>query len=292
MSARDDSSTKMGTLGGFPNPPAKDSGGAGSVHASSKIPRDGGGSPGDTVRHVIEQLSAYLDGDMKPQAAELVRAHLTDCAACERAAGELRAIVAGARSLERPEPPPTLWPSIEGALAEREAPLLDWRRIFVRGFAVGGLAGAVVVILVVFVVSGLGRGGHGLWSSKSADAPPAPAIAAGETSSATIDPLLQEAENELETAAASYERSIAKLRSLLARMEEPRWSPDARSRFRERLARLDEAIERSRAAARSTPGDSAGNEILFAAYRSKIDFLAEAVHRGGPEEMIREGVTP
>ena len=75
-------------------------------------------------------------------------------------------------------------------------------------------------------------------------------------------------------------------------MEEPRWSPDARSRFRERLARLDDAIERSRAAARSTPGDSAGNEILFAAYRSKIDFLAEAVHRGGPEEMFQhEGVT-
>ena len=74
-------------------------------------------------------------------------------------------------------------------------------------------------------------------------------------------------------------------------MEEPRWSPDARSRFRERLARLDDAIERSRVAARSTPGDSAGNEILFAAYRSKIDFLAEAVHRGGPEEMFHEEVT-
>jgi hypothetical protein len=226
---------------------------------------------------------------MKPQAAELVRAHLADCAACARAAGELRAIVAGARSLERPEPPPTLWPSIEGALAEREAPLLDWRRIFVRGFAFGGLAGAAVMILLVV---GLGPIGHRLWSSMPADAPAAPAIAAGEAPPAIVDPLLQEAENELETAAASYERSIAKLRSLLARMEEPRWSPDARSRFRERLARLDEAIERSRAAARSTPGDSAGNEILFAAYRSKIDFLAEAVHRGGSEEMFHEGVTP
>jgi hypothetical protein len=226
---------------------------------------------------------------MKPQAAELVRAHLADCAACARAAGELRAIVAGARSLERPEPPPTLWPSIEGALAEREAPLLDWRRIFVRGFAFGGLAGAAVMILLVV---GLGPIGHRLWSSMPADAPAAPAIAAGEAPPAIVDPLLQEAENELETAAASYERSIAKLRSLLARMEEPRWSPDARSRFRERLARIDDAIERSRAAARSMPGDSAGNEILFAAYRSKIDFLAEAVHRGGPEEMVREGVTP
>ncbi len=252
--------------------------------SSSKMPRDGGVSPGETVRHVVDQLSAYLDGDMKAQAAELVRAHLDGCAACARAADELRVIVAGARSLERPEPPPTLWPAIEGALAEREAPLLDWRRIFVRGFAFGGLAGAAVMILVVV---GIGPMGHRLWSSKSADAP-----AAIEAPPAAIDPLLQEAENELETAAASYERSSAKLRALLARMEEPRWSPDARGRFRERLARLDDAIERSRAAARSTPGDSAGNEILFAAYRSKIDFLAEAVHRGGPEEMLHEGETP
>jgi len=242
----------------------------------------------NNVRHVVEQLSAYLDGDMKPAAAELVRAHLDGCAACTRAADELRAIVAGARSLERPEPPPTLWPAIEGALAERGAPLLDWRRIFVRGFAFGGLAGAAVMILLVV---GLGPLGNRIWSRTSADAPSSPVAAAGLSAGAptSIDPMLQEAENELETAAASYERSIAKLRSLLTRLEEPRWSPDARSRFRERLARIDDAIERSRAAARSTPGDSAGNEILFAAYRSKIDFLAEAVHRGGPEEMFHEG---
>ena len=252
---------------------------------------EGGDSSSYTVRHVVDQLSAYLDGDMKPQAAELVRAHLDDCAACRRAADELRVIVAGARALERPEPPPTLWPAIEGALAEREAPLLDWRRIFVRGFAFGGLAGAAVMILLVV---GLGPLGHRLWSSKSEVATPATAmgeLTAGQAQPGAIDPMLQEAENELQTAAASYERSIAKLRGLLARMEEPRWSPDARSRFRERLARLDEAIERSRTAARSTPGDSAGNEILFAAYRSKIDFLAEAVNRGGPEEIFHEEVT-
>jgi hypothetical protein len=114
--------------------------------------------------------------------------------------------------------------------------------------------------------------------------------ASGAAGEAAIDPLLREAEAELQTAAASYERSIGKLRTLLARREEPRWSADMRVRFLERLASLDEAIDRSRAAARSTPGDGAGNEILFAAYRSKIDFLAAAVHRGGPEEMQREEV--
>ncbi|HET6146387.1 MAG TPA: zf-HC2 domain-containing protein [Polyangia bacterium] len=230
-------------------------------------------------RHVVDQLSAYLEGDLKERAAASVREHLAGCPACARAAGELRAIVISARSLDRPEPPPTLWPAIEGALARDEAPLLAWRRFFVRGFAFGGLAGAAMVVALL-----LG------WRFVHHPGPPSvanddnPVTAPGQ---AAIDPLLREAEAELATAAASYERSIAKLRTLLARREEPRWSADVRARFLERLARLDDAIDRSRAAMRSTPGDGAGSEILFAAYRSKIDFLAAAVHRGGPEEMPR-----
>jgi Putative zinc-finger len=251
---------------------------------------DGGGSGGGEARHVVDQLSAYLEGELKPRAAEGVRGHLAGCAPCARAADELRAIVASARSLDRPEPPPTLWPAIEGALAADEAPLLAWRGFFVRGLAVGGLAGAALALALVV--------GWRFWSDRGRGGVDAPSLAASTAPTPTtpaapavaLDPLLQEAEAELETAAASYEHSIGKLRALLARREEPRWSPDMRGRFLERLALLDEAIERSRAAARSTPGDGAGNEILFAAYRSKIDFLAAVVHRGGPEEMPREGL--
>lgn len=235
------------------------------------------------VPHVIDQLSPYLEGDLKERAAAGVREHLAACPSCARAADELRAIVASARSLDRPEPPPTLWPSIEGALARDEAPpLLAWRRFFVRGFAFGGLAGAAIVTLLALGWRFMHDGGE---RPVAREQPPAVS-----PDDSAIDPLLREAEAELETAAASYERSIGKLRALLARREEPRWSADVRARFLERLARLDEAIERSRTAARSTPGDGAGNEILFAAYRSKIDFLAAAVHRGGPEEMPREGM--
>jgi hypothetical protein len=263
--------------------------GGGSGKGTAPVSGDGGRDE-DQGRHVVDQLSAYLEGDMKPHAAEIVRAHVARCGSCARAADEIRAMVAGARSLDRPEPPPTLWSAIEGALAERDAPLLDWRRFFVRGFAAGGLAGAAAVLLLL-----LGLKGGGFWPRPTA-APDGPSPGAGSADArravVALDPLLQEAETELETAAASYERSIAKLRSLLARLEEPRWSADARGRFLESLMRLDDAIERSRAAARSTPGDSAGSELLFAAYRSKIDFLAAAVHRGGPEEMFREGRTP
>jgi hypothetical protein len=236
----------------------------------------GQGQPqGHSQGHSIDQLSAYLEGELSGRAAEVVRAHLEGCAACAGAAADLKAIVAGARRLDRPEPPPTLWSSIEGALAQADAapPLGAWRRFFVRGFAMGGLAGAAAVVLIGLGVLAARGALHGAGAPVAAAPAPLPAAAA--------DPMLEEAETELRTAAAAYERSIEKLRTLLA-SEESRWSPDARARCAERLARLDEAIARSRDAARSTPGDSAGNEILFAAYRSKIDYLAEVVHRGGP----------
>jgi hypothetical protein len=98
---------------------------------------------------------------------------------------------------------------------------------------------------------------------------------------AAVDPLLAEAEQEFRRAADAYERSIGKLRTLLAR-EQSRWSVEERVRYADRLARLDEAINRSRETARRLPGDAAGNEILFAAYQKKIEFLAAAVHRGAP----------
>jgi hypothetical protein len=105
-------------------------------------------------------------------------------------------------------------------------------------------------------------------------------MSSAASAEAAADPLLHEAEAEFAEAAAAYERSIGKLRALLAR-EEARWSPQERNRMAERLARLDETIARSRELAHRTPGDSAGNEQLFAAYQQKIAFLAAAVHRGG-----------
>jgi hypothetical protein len=220
-----------------------------------------------------ERLSAFVDGELPPAEAAAVRVHAATCMPCTKALGELRALVAGARGLDAPEPPPTLWPSIAGALEQRERfawlSIANW-----RPFAVGALAGAVAVVLVVLALPVLRARGVGATAPEVATttAEPAPAI----------DPLLHEAEAEFAQAAAAYERSIEKLRALLAR-EEARWSPQERARMAERLARLDDAIVRSRELARRTPGDSAGNEQLFAAYQQKIAFLAAAVHRGGEE---------
>ncbi len=218
--------------------------------------------------YTTERLSAFVDGELPTADAAAVRAHAPACPTCSVAIAELRALVMNARALDVPEPPPTLWPAIAGALEQRGRfawlSIANW-----RPFAVGALAGATVVVLALVALPALrGR-------------PAAPPLSpAGETAAVVTDPLLNEAETEFAEAAAAYERSIAKLRGLLAR-EEERWSPQVRNRTAERLARLDEAIARSRELVRRTPGDSAGNEQLFAAYQQKIAFLAAAVHRGG-----------
>ncbi len=217
-----------------------------------------------------ETLSAFADGDLPPAEAARVRAHVASCAACAMAVGQLGALATAARQLDRPEPPPTRWLAVEGALEKHERPW--WMSL--RIFGVGALAGAAAVSIAALGLASW-RTHRGDTRSTAQIAPPA-AVAAR----VAPDPLLDEAEAELARAAAAYEQSIEKLRALLER-EEPRWSPDERARCAERLAQLDEAIAHSRDLARRSPGDTLGNDQLFAAYRQKIDFLAEAVHRGG-----------
>jgi len=238
-----------------------------------------------------ERLSAFVDGELSPAEAAAVRSHTAGCATCATAIEELRALVTQARALDIPEPPPTLWPSIEGEMDRRER--FAWLKISLwRPLGVGALAGAVTVavVLVALPAAYAPRNGRlagrlagqlaGRETGSVAGPPGAELVATDGVPGAAADPLLHEAETEFAEAAAAYERSIAKLRGLLSR-EEARWSPTERSRMAERIARLDEAIARSRELARRTPGDSAGNEQLFAAYQQKIAFLAAAVHRGG-----------
>ena len=226
--------------------------------------RDSGKVEGCAV-YSAETLSAFVDGDLPAALAQAVRTHGAGCPHCEAVLAELAAMVSAARGLERPEPPPTLWPAVAGALERQDRPW--WMRV--RLFGTGALAGAAAVSIVAL--------GLASWRTHRgpvfATTPAAVAVAAA-------DPLRAEAEAEFARAAAAYERSIEKLRGLLAR-EEPRWSAEERALYAERLVQLDEAIARSRDLARRNPGDSTGNEQLFAAYQQKIAFLAAAVHRGG-----------
>jgi hypothetical protein len=228
----------------------------------------GAGSP-----FSLERLSAFIGGDLSPADTQAVRRHVEGCVACARSAAELRAIALTARTLDVPEPPPTLWPAIEGALARGEPRRwLPWPLAW-RPFGVGALAGAAVAAVI-----GVGVFGH--WPGRGAPRVAVEQRVAPVVVPPTTDPLLAEAEREFTAAAAVYERSIEKLRRLLDR-EAGAWPVETRVRYLERLARLDESIARSRETARRSPSDAVGNEQLFAAYQQKLAFLTETVHRGG-----------
>jgi predicted Zn-dependent protease len=225
-----------------------------------------GGAPS---RHVAaDRLSEWLSGDMNERDAAVVRAHVDTCAACGDVAADLRRQTGSLRDLARPEPPPTLWPTIAGALEADEGRRWSW-----PSWLFGALAGASVAACVAWLAIGraeLFERGHGGELTAPVAGPPA-----------GVDPLLAEAEHELDRAAASYAEAARRLRTILDR-EQALWAPETRARVAERLARLDEAIVQSRAVADRDPGDSTGAEMLFSAYQKQIDFLAEAVHRGSP----------
>src|SRR5262249_56084106 len=57
--------------------------------------------------------------------------------------------------------------------------------------------------------------------------------------------------------------------------------------FDKNRADIDAAVERLRAAARRAPGNLQAQEALYASYRRKIDYLQEAVVRGGVQASER-----
>jgi predicted Zn-dependent protease len=229
------------------------------------------------TRHVDgERLSFWISGDLSDRDTVVVRTHVESCAVCAAVAAALRAQVVATRELDRPEPPPTLWSAIEGAMETietREARAWSW-----RSSLAGALAGAAAVAIVAWGITlqrGRARDSH-------IAGPTAPA-AAGGMAPPHDDPLLAEAERELDRAATSYQQAVERLRRILDR-EQVLWDPETRARVGDRLARLDEAVAHSRAVAHRDPGDASGADMLFSAYRRQIDFLAEAVHRGSPAE--------
>lgn len=56
-------------------------------------------------RHVLDQLSAYMDGEVQAMERAAVKAHLGECAECSRRLEEMAAVDGAARSLEADVPP-------------------------------------------------------------------------------------------------------------------------------------------------------------------------------------------
>jgi|GEM_PF-5855808 len=88
---------------------------------------------------VSENLSSYIDGEVKDKMEKNISAHLKKCERCKKEAYELRLIKTEARSLSPIEPPDWIWSNIKNTI---------WRqRLFKRVFAIASAACLAIVIV-------------------------------------------------------------------------------------------------------------------------------------------------
>ncbi len=112
------------------------------------------------------KLTAYLYGDLDPDAGTIVRGHLRTCDECRDVAAAEAKLRDGLRALPSIDPPPSMWEGVQARLAaaevvESERP--GWRRtldrvvrwtrgsgVFAPRMLVGGVAVAAVALGVMW----------------------------------------------------------------------------------------------------------------------------------------------
>jgi len=106
--------------------------------------------------HVEDSLAAFLDGEMTPEEAERVRAHVGECPRCARALEEMRAVVAALReeSASSAEPVRPMWPAVQAGISSRQR--------FGLSFGIAAsLAAAAGVVIGIALGSAVGGGSVG-----------------------------------------------------------------------------------------------------------------------------------
>ncbi len=112
----------------------------------------------DRHRRLRDRLSAYIDGELDPPAAQRLESHLAECERCRLELEQLRATVSGLQDLPELEPPRTFTLSPERVAAPRPRLPAAPPLAFGARIAAAGLAAALAAVLVV----DLGDiGGHG-----------------------------------------------------------------------------------------------------------------------------------
>lgn len=194
----------------------------------------------------IEDLSAWVDGELGPEEAASVERHVVACERCGEQLRLVRGLVRAAGALPRDTaPPPEVWTGLRARLA------VGRRRAWWPGTAAVWLAAAAVVLVVSIPLLMREPGA----SAPSAPADPAPVVVAAVE--------------------ASYATTVADLRRTLA-SQRATLAPSTVRVVEHSLAVIDSAITEARAALASDPANRALVEILAAQYERKVDLLQRA----------------
>ena len=218
-------------------------------------------------REAIQELA---DGGLGPIRRAELQIHLDACPRCRALAADMRRIRELAGSLDRLQPPDSVWLQVAGRLRQQgrittPSPGEVRHR---RHIAALAIAAALVLAIGASIVTLLPRSG-----GPDAGAPADPASQAGNVPAG--DPV-QDFANEIRLAEQHYQNAIAKLEEA-AKSDQYVMDPQTAEVVKKNLQVIDQAIEESRNALRVQPQSAPARDSLFEALKKKVGVLQDTI---------------
>ena len=234
-------------------------------------------------------LVDLVDGRLDGAEQRSVERHLEACDTCRALVDDLRSIRAAAFMLDRKEPRPAIWTSLQASIAAEPAP--KGRGLEIPGAVRRSLGGGGRVH------RSLSGGGWPVWLGAAAALilatviglfpllNRAPAVHDDSATAAPSDPAaaitVESVTAEFEAAEKHYQKAIDDLQTI-ANQDTGELDPQIASVLQKNLTVIDQAITESRAALKSQPASSNAQHGLFDALRTKVALLQQTV------ELINE----
>jgi len=218
---------------------------------------------------IVNQLSAYLDGELSVEARARVDAHLVTCAECRVVLDDLRAIVVTAPSYEGIGPQRDLWAGIQRGIGEakslpfapRPSPLAA-QRYSLRQLLAASLAFAAVAGGSVYVA---------LRQAAPATEMPAP-VALRPSPTPTTATNVASANARV---GEVYDQAVGDLERVLAEGRD-QLEPRTLKVIEDNLRIIDRAIAEARTAIAADPANGYLRSQVAANMRRKLDILRQA----------------
>jgi len=199
------------------------------------------------------RLSEYIDGELDSTEQAALEAHLATCGRCYATLGELRQVVARAKSLADTPPATDLWTGIAREIRREHAPPRRDRLVRRRfSLTVGQLLAASIALVLLSA--------GGMWLATRQQ----PVNTAVTRPRPTITPVANWT--------SSTDGAIADLQAELIQNEKRLDTATVRI-VRKNLAVIDRAIAEARMALRSDPGNAYLNLHLANTMRRKVELL-------------------
>jgi len=203
------------------------------------------------------RLSEYIDGELDRTEQAALEAHLATCGQCYATLGELRQVVARAKSLSDTPPATDLWMEIAREIRREKAPARRDRLVRRRfSLTVGQLLAASIALVLL--------SGGGAWLALQPLASSEPTRFGGSTQRPRV--------GQVVTWTGHTDAAIADLQTALTQNEKRLDTATVRI-VRENLAIIDRAIADARVALQKDPGNAYLNLHLANTMRRKVELL-------------------